>query len=136
MNKLVLVLMLGGMLLSTSACEKKEERILPKVDSAARVDIDVAEQSRLEREAFINQAQNEIDELGVRLADFRKKAAEASGKAREKLDQQVLAMEHDQKDVEEKLAILRLAIGEQWKELRGGVSSAIEQFKQSVDKAI
>lgn len=133
MNKFLSVLMLG-LLLSTSACEKKEERILPKVETATQLSAE--DQARFEREAFISKAQNEIDELGVKLAEIRKKTVDASGNAKEKLNKQVLALEQEQKDVEAKLADMRSAAGEKWKEFQTGVTAAIEQFKQSVKNAI
>lgn len=133
MNKLLLVLMLGGML-AGSGCEKKEERILPKVDSANQ--IEAGEQSRIEREEFIRQAQKEIDDLSVKLEDLRKKALDATGNARKKLDQQVVALEQEQKNVQGKLANLKAEIGEKWKDLKAGVTTAIEKLRQSVQEAI
>lgn len=133
MNKLLPLLLLG-MLLSISACEKKEERILPKV--ATTTQNNVADKARIEREAFISKAQNEFDELGVKLAEIRKKAVDASGNAREKLNRQVFALEQEQKSVEEKLANMKSAIGESWKGFKDGVTASIEQFKQSVKSAM
>jgi predicted nucleic acid-binding Zn-ribbon protein len=133
MNKFFLAVFLGAMLCA-SACEKKEEKILPKVGSTDQVD--ASGKSRMERDEFIKQAQKEVDELGVKLADIRKKAVKATGNAKEKLDKQVLALELEQKSVEEKLATLKSEMGEKWKELKADVTSSIEQFKQSVKNAI
>ena len=132
MHKLLPVLLLG-MMVALGACEKKEERILPKTGSAEQVDAE--QQSRLDREAFISQAQNEIDELDIKLTDIRKKAMDATGKAKEKLTQRISALEQERKNVEEKLAGLRMEMGEKWKDLKAGVSAAIEQFRQSVKNA-
>lgn len=79
MNKLFLVIQLG-LMLATQACEKKEERILPKVGSMAR--IDAGEQSGSEREKFIRQTQREMDELAIKLLDIRQKAQGVTGRAR------------------------------------------------------
>lgn len=132
MHRLLVVLLLGLMVAFT-ACEKKDESVLPKVDAADQMD--AGEQSRLDREAFISQAQNEIDELDARVADIRKKAMDATGKAKEKLTQQISALEQEQKNVEERLSALRMEIGEKWKEMKAGVSAAIEQLRQSVKSA-
>jgi len=133
MNKLLFALLLGG-IVSLSACEKKEERILPKVGSTAQ--INVQEQSRVEHEEFTKQTQKELDELGLKLSELRKKAVVATGKAKEKLDQQVAALEQEQKIVQEKLVRLKSEIGEKWKELKDGVTRSIDQFRQSVKNAI
>lgn len=133
MDKLLLAL-LSVLILAVAACEKKEERILPKVDSVAQND--AGAQSKLEREEFTRQAQKEFDELSVKLADLRKKAATATGSAREKLNLQLLALEEEQKNVAEKLAKLEAAIGEKWKELKSDFTTAFEKFRQSVKNAI
>jgi len=134
MNKLLPALLLGLMLATTSACEKKEERILPKVGATDQTD--ATEKSSSDREAFIQQAQKEIDELGDKLANIRKKALAATGTAKDKLDQQVLALEQEQKNVAEKLANLKSEVGEKWRDLKAGVTAAIEQLKKSVQNAI
>jgi predicted nucleic acid-binding Zn-ribbon protein len=123
----------GGMLAGLG-CEKREERILPKVDSANQ--IEAGEQSRIEREEFIRQAQKEIDDLGVKLDDIRKKAVEATGAVKNKLDQKIVALEQEQKSVEEKLANLKAETGEKWKELKAGVTAATEKLRQSVQDAM
>lgn len=133
MNKLLPVLLLG-LMLAAAACEKKEERILPKVGSTDQTD--AIEKSSSERVAFVQQAQKEIDEVGDKLADIRKKEVAATGTAKDKLDQQVLALEQEQKNVAEKLANLKSEVGEKWKDLKAGVTAAIEQLKKSVQNAI
>jgi hypothetical protein len=133
MNKLLPLLLLG-LMLAITACEKKEERILPKVGSTDQTE--AFEKPGPDRVAFIHQAQQEIDELGIRLADIRKKAVAATGKAKDKPDRQDLALEQEQKNVEEKLASLNSEAGEKWKGLKAGVIAAIEQLKKSVQNAI
>lgn len=133
MNKL-LTMLIFGLVLAVSACEKKEERMLPKVGTSEKVDVAVAEKVRVERDAFINQAQKQLDELAAKLADLKKKAVTATGKAKEKLNQQVLVLEQEQKNVEENLANLKSALGEKWKDFKSGVTGSIEQFKQAVQK--
>lgn len=127
---LLLLLIFGA-----AACEKKkEEQILPKVGSAAKSD--AGERSVMEREAFIRQAQQESDELAVKLADLRRKALNATGSSREKLNQQLVALEEEQRNVAEKLVNLKSAIGEKWKELKSDFTTSIEKFKQSVKNAV
>jgi predicted nucleic acid-binding Zn-ribbon protein len=134
MTQLLLLPFLLGLILTISACDKRDERILPKLGSADQVD--VKGKSALEREEFIRQAQQEVDELRVKLSDIKARAIAATGQAKAKLDQQVLALEQEQRVVEEKLANLKTEIGEKWKELKTGVTAAIEQFKQSLKNSI
>lgn len=134
MTQLLLLPLLLGLILTTSACDKRDERIIPKLGSAGQ--FDVKEKAAMEREEFIRQAQQEVDALRVKLSDIKARAIAAKGQAKEKLEQQVLALEQEQKVVEEKLANMKTEIGEKWKELKTGVSAAIEQFKQSLKNAI
>lgn len=133
MNKLLLVL-LSVLLVFTAACEKKEEQILPKVDAVAPGE--VGEQAKLEREMYVREAQKELDELAISLAEIRKKAVVARGNAREKLDQQIQTLEQEQKDVAGKLFNLKSAIGDKWQELKSDFATSFEKFKQSVKNAI
>lgn len=133
MNKLLLALMLGVML-AGSGCEKKEERILPKAGTSDQVD--AGEKSRIEREEFVRQARKEIDDLSAKLDEIRKKAVDATGSAKQKLDQQIVLLEKERKDVEGQLAELKAEVGEQWKDLKAGVTAAIEKLRRSVQEAI
>jgi DNA anti-recombination protein RmuC len=134
MSQFLLMPILLGLLLTIPACENKDERILPKLGSVDQVD--AKEKSALERDEFVRQAQKEMDELLVKLAGLRKKAVATTGQAKAKLDQQILALEQKQKVAEEKLANMKAEFGEKWKELKSGVTEAIEQFKQSLKSAI
>lgn len=134
MSQFLLVLVLLGLLLTTSGCDKRDESVLPTIDSAGQ--LDAKEKSAVERDEFIRQAQIEFDELAAKLADLKKKAVAATGKARTELEQQVLALEQKQRVAEEKLASMKAQIGEKWKELKSEVTEAIKQFKQSLKNAI
>ena len=57
---------------------------------------------------------------------FRKKTVEATGDVKNKLDQKIVALEQEQKNVEEKLANLEAEAGEKWKQFKAGVTAAIE----------
>ena len=107
---------------------------MPKVDSAARSE--AATKLKAERDEFLRQAQKEFDELDIKLADLRKKAASATGSARDKLNQQLLVLEEEHKNVAEKLANLQAAIGEKWQELKSDFTIAIDRFRKSVKNAI
>jgi cation transport regulator ChaC len=134
MHNLWLALVMG-LMLSFTACEKKkEEGILPKVDSASQ--IETGKPSSIERDAFIRQVQQEIDKQAAELADIRNKAAVATGQAKDKLEQQLKKLEQEKKIVDEKLAGLKASVGEKWKELKADVVSAIDKFRQSVKSAM
>lgn len=134
MHKLLLVIAVG-LTLSMIACEnKKDEGILPKVDATAQAE--GANQSSSERDTFVKQVQQEIDKQAAELAGIRKRAAAATGKAKENLDQQIKRIEQEQKVLEEKLAALKASIGEKWKELKADVNAAVDKFRQSVKNAM
>lgn len=135
MHRLLLSVLLGLMLFS-SACENKEERMLPGTEAIAPVyKSDTRQMATSEQNEFVDKMQQQIDELSLKLADLKKKAVSESGKAREKLDRQISALEREQKNIEAKLADLKSAIGEKWKELKSGVTDAIESLKKSVKNA-
>ena len=90
------LILLFGLLLALSACEKKkEELILPKVNTgevqkeAKEVVSTLADQAKRERDEFVSNAQKDMDQFATRMASLKKKAQEASGETKSKLDQQI-----------------------------------------------
>lgn len=73
--------------------------------------------------------------LALAVSTCEKKAQEATGEAKAKLDQQIRKLEQEQKAAEQKLAELKSTIGEKWKELKAGVTDAIDRLNQSIRKA-
>ncbi len=138
-NKLLFTIFLG-VLLCASACDRKGERALPEIVSANTQSITTAgqvagrQEAGSERDEFVNKAQRDIDALNLKLAEVKKRAERATGKAKTQLDRQIVVLEREMKNGEAKLAELKSAIGEKWKELQAGVTAAIEQLKQSIKK--
>jgi hypothetical protein len=134
MNKWLMALVLG-LVVAATACERhNEERNLPKVDSA--VQVNEGDKSGSERDEFVREAQREIDELAAKMAGIRNRTLAATGQAKETFEQQLAELEQEQKIVEAKLASLKSAIGDKWKELKADVTAAIGKFKQSLKNAL
>ncbi len=130
-----LMLLTFAMLVTASACERqKEERGLPRVDFAAQAD--QGNQRDWERDRFASEVQREVDELAARIEELRGKALSATGKAREKIEQQIAALEQEQNDLEEKLTAMKAAMGDKWKEFKEDIAAAISKFRQSVKNAM
>lgn len=136
----LLLPVLLGLALNVSAAEKREEGAPPGTGSTdvrkeAGEAIDAATtKARQERDEFVDKAQKEMAELNKKMAELRKKAKKLSGEAKAKLDRQIQNLEPELKAAEQKLADLKSATGEKWKELKAGVSGAIDRLKQSMQK--
>ena len=139
MNRFLLVLLaaLLGLVLAISACEKKEEKAPPKVSSEdvkkeAKEAVGAAvEYVNQERDEFVNKAQKDMDAINVRIEELKKKAQDATGEAKVKLEQQIESLEQRRQAAEEKLDALKSATGEAWKDLKADVEAAIHHLKQS-----
>jgi len=140
MNRLLILLLLG-VSLALSACQKKEDETAPKMSSeevkkeVKEAAVAVGEHVNQERNEFVDKVQKEMDELNNKLAELKKQALEATGEAKTKLDQQIQNLEQELKAAEQKLADLKSATGDKWNELKAGVSDAVEHLKQSFQKA-
>jgi capsule polysaccharide export protein KpsE/RkpR len=137
--KRLLLPMLLGLALTVSAAEKMEEGAPGKApadiwkETGEAVDA-VAAKARQERDEFVDKAQKEMAELNKKMAELRMKAKELGGEGKAKLDRQIRNLEPELKAAEQKLADLKSVTGEKWKELKAGVSGAIDRLKQSLQK--
>lgn len=139
MNRSLMLLILG-MTLILSACEKKEEAAPPVTSAedvqkeAAEITAAKADQEMLARNEFVAKTQQELDELNVKLVELKDKAKVLTGEAKAKIDQQVQNLEQEQKTAAQKLDELKAATGEKWNELKAGVSATIERTKKLMEE--
>ena len=139
MNRFLVVLLaaLLGLVLAVSACQKKEEKAPAKVTSeevkkeAKEAVGATAEYATQERDEFVNKAQEDMDAINVKMEELKKKMQEETGEAKAKLEQQIQKLEPERQVAEEKLAALKSATGEAWKDLKADVEAAIDRLKQS-----
>ena len=139
MNRFLVVLLaaLLGLVLAVSACQKKEEKAPPKVSSedvkneAKEAVGAAAEYAKQERDEFVNKAQKDMDAINLKMEELKKKAQDATGEAKAKIEQQIERLEPERQVAEEKLAALKSATGEAWKDLKADVEAAIDRLKQS-----
>lgn len=86
-------------------------------------------------ELFLARAEQDIAKAKEKLAEIQKRAAAASGEAKAKLEQQIGVLQQDLKVVEDKLAELKQAGANKWKEFEAGVSRAVTRLRVTLDKA-
>lgn len=140
MNRLLILVLLGLSFLF-SACEKKEEFVTPQTGTegakpeSSDAKMPVEDTAKQMRDEFASKMQQDMDELNAKLAELRTRALTLTGKAREKIDQQIHRLEQEQKTAAQKFDALKSATGEQWNAMKSGVADAVEHFKQSVKKA-
>lgn len=130
MNRLFLMV---SLLFVFAACDKKDERVLPKTEPANPYS--EQDKSKVERDEFIRYAQKELDELAIKVAEVRKKSADLRGKAKANFEHQIERLEQEHKRLEENLATLKAQVGEKWKELKAGITENIGQLKNSIKDA-
>ena len=140
MNRLP-VLVLLGLSVTLSACEKKEQLPQPTIGSestrkpAAGSGATMTEQAHQKRKAFVEEMQREMDALNVKLGELKSKARTLTGEAKVKIDRQIQNLEQEQKAAARKFDALKTATGEKWTEMKAGVVDAVDRLKQSVRKA-
>jgi TolA-binding protein len=139
MNRLLLAVFFGLMIASSSwgsSTEPLSSQTSPSNSQkpAQGTTGTSAEKLKKEREAFIRKSQDELGDLNRHIAELRRMARKKTGEARITINQEIRLLEDDRKAAEQKLARLRVEIGEKWDELKSEVTDAIEQLKKSVEK--
>ncbi len=89
-----------------------------------------------QREAFLASADEEIAKAKADIAALQKRAGAASADAKAALDTQITALQPELKAAEAKLADLRRATVNRWKEFESAVSAATVRLRKSIDKAM
>ncbi len=139
MNRLLMLVLLAVSFM-LSACEKKEEYVLPKTAESAKQEsatasMPAADQAKQLRNEFVGKMQQDLDEMNTKLGELKAKAQTLTGEAKVKIDQQIQSLEQEQKAAVQKFEELKSATGEKWSEMKTGVGDAVEHLKQSVKKA-
>jgi len=91
--------------------------------------------STLERTRFIAAAEQDIAQAKERLTQLQKKSATASSDVKAQLDMQVTSLRLDLKSAQEKLAILKSASANRWKEFESDVRAATLRLRKSMEAA-
>ena len=140
--KLLFSLVFVGLLAGLSACKKLDEVPLPKAGTEEAkqqpqaVAGGVESATKKERDEFVAAMEKDLGELKAKIADLKTEVTKASGKAKVALEQQVKALEEETKSAEQKLADIKSATVEKWKDLQAGMTAALDHLKQSVQKGL
>jgi hypothetical protein len=87
------------------------------------------------KEDYERRVNKQIDGLEKDLAELRRKAEHQEAQARRDLDQLLRDADHKGKDAHKKMDELTKASGEAWHDLEKGVSKAVDDFADGVDRA-
>lgn len=88
------------------------------------------------RDQFIATAEQDITKGKTQLAALEKKAGAAASEAKVRLDLEVTALQLDVKSAETKLAEMKQASANRWKEFEASVSAATARLRKSVASAM
>jgi chromosome segregation ATPase len=92
-----------------------------------------AGQQEGERNAFAQAAQKELDDLRAVIAEFKAKAAAANVETKARLGKEVEALETELRQTQQRLAELKSATVESWKQVKESFGSSLEKLKRGVD---
>jgi sporulation protein YlmC with PRC-barrel domain len=86
------------------------------------------------RDEYIANVEADIKKAQALIVETQKKAAEATGEVKAKLDQQVAELKQTLKETEEKLAAMKRAAVHRWKEFEQDVSAALAKLRQLIER--
>ena len=89
-----------------------------------------------QRDKFVATAEQDIAKGKNKVADLEQKTNALSTEAKGKADQQLTALRGDVKVAETKLAEMKQATANRWKEFEAGVSAATARLRKAVDVAV
>ena len=118
--------------ISSVSCDKFRPS-QPEVRNQGPAASSAANTQPQERQAFTESAQKEIDELKTAIADFKAKAETSGAEAKVKLDEEIIKLEADLRDTQDRLADLKAATAESWANVKLSFTSSMERLKSRVD---
>jgi sporulation protein YlmC with PRC-barrel domain len=89
--------------------------------------------SNSKREDYIYAVEREITRAQDKLMDLQKRATEASGDAKAQLEASRASLQKEIQNTEDKLAMLKHAAVERWREFEREVSSALNRLRRTSD---
>lgn len=87
------------------------------------------------KDQYARQMRDELDLMNQRLNLLKERAAKAEGETKAKIDTQIEALSKKVTDVEAQLEKLKSSSGDAWKDMKGGVESAVNDLKAAYDEA-
>ena len=103
MNRLLSWLIVLGLAVGLSACDKKEGVPLPKIGAGevkqqAKEAVGAVENAaKKEKDEFIAAVENDVQEIKANTSDLKSKVTKATGKAKAAMEQQITALEEELK---------------------------------------
>jgi len=88
-----------------------------------------------ERDAYVQKLKAQLDEWNAEIDKLEARAGKASGDARLKYEQQIKSLRQQRQDAENRLAGLREATDDAWRQLKEGADKAWADLKLGLEKA-
>lgn len=118
--------------ISSVSCDKFRPS-QPEVQNQRPAASSAASAQPEDRKAFAESAQKEFDELKVAIAEFKVKAETSGAEAKVKLDEEIIKLEADLRDTQDRLADLKAATAESWVQVKSSFTSSMDRLKSRVE---
>ena len=118
--------------ISSVSCDKFRPP-QPEVQNQVPAASSAASAQQEDRKAFAESAQKEFDELKVAIAEFKVKAETSGAEAKVKLDEEIIKLEADLRDTQDRLADLKAATAESWVQVKSSFASSMDRLKSRVE---
>ena len=118
--------------ISSVSCDKFRPS-QPEVQNQRPAASSAASAQPEDRKAFAESAQKEFDELKVAIAEFKAKAETSGAEAKARLDDEIMKLEADARDAQDRLTDLKAATAESWVQVKASFTSSMDRLKSRVE---
>ena len=88
-----------------------------------------------ERDEFLVRVESEVTRLNDEIKTLRNEIAEAGAESKESFNEALAAMDEKRQTAAGELEKLKSATGDAWKDVRGGMESALQELQEDYDNA-
>lgn len=127
--KVLLVLgLVGSVVYATDKAQVVKQKASETVDAAG-------EYTKEQKEAIQKTYDEKMKAISEEIADLKKDAQTATGKAKDELDKEIKYLEKKQKSLQKDMARWKESSGKAWDEMKAGMSAAMDKLTESYQKA-
>jgi chromosome segregation ATPase len=88
-----------------------------------------------ERDAYVQKLKGQLDEWNAEIDKLEARAAQATGEAKLKLEEQMTSLRRQRGEAKARLAQLQGATDDAWEQLKTGLDDAWASLKDGIDRA-
>ena len=128
LNILIVVGLVGSVVYATDKAQVVKQKASETVQAAS-------DYTKEQKEEIQKSTEDKLNTISAEISDLKKDAKNATGKAKEEIDQELKYLERKQASLKKDLQRWKESSGKAWDEMKSGMSAAVDRLGESYQRA-